>query len=319
MAFNMKRLKTAEKTPLGKEKSLNEYNKEWSNTIDKEAIPNLDGLLQKSRGEGNTDADETLEAQMDKPRNSAADNRNAIIESQIEKRKSWFPHRQADHYDNSTMMPINALSEAQDARYRKAYSDASLPQDKRLLDKNPGSQMEGPKTKVPGNVPDSGSQLNNQSANFDEIKSMLKSADAALFGIFYKAAAASRDLTQQEQLMVDRISGHKRNILAQMAGGSPAPQVPQPVASDPTHPNGDPQSEFYPIEGNQHPQATALPHSDHLTPNLQPEGDDVIIDQMLNGTPAKGVGGEDTASPDFANIHQQEQQEIEQNPFDQTS
>lgn len=328
MAFNMKifnqktRKVASEQSPLGKEKSLNEYNSDWSNTIDKEAIPSLDGLLGKIRGEGNSGADETVEAQMDATRNAAEDNKSVTTEAQIEKRDSWFPHRQADHYDKSPMMPINALAEARDAEYRKAYNKASLSQEKRALDKNPGSQMEGPKTKVSINVPQSGSQLNNQTTNFEIARASLKSLDAALFGIFYKAAVAKRETTAQEKQMIDRISAHKKTLVAQLVDSNPQqPQQPpmpgqQPqVPSDPAHPHGDPQSEFYPIDTNQHPQGGSSPHSDGGE-------DDVIIDQLLGGmddTPKGGIGGEDINHPNYGHVQDSEHQDIAQDLLDDDS
>lgn len=326
MAYNHKKRlnKKAEAAPQNREQALQEYNKDWGHTLP-ESIPNYNGLLGETRGEGTPDPDETIEALMDQPRKEATDADGRTTEGQLDKRESYIPHRDAKHYDQSPMPPINALSGAADAKYQKAFAEASKGGERRCLDKDPGSQMDGPKTKVVKNVPESGSQLQNHPSRFASgarsrmILATLRDADRVLFDIYYRAAVENRELTAQEKRIEAQITSDKKAVLANFGqmdpnvdpnGVHPAPAGEAPPGgmptTDPNHPVGHVNSEFYP-----------QPSADPLG---EPEGevaiDDALIEQMLGGTPPGGIGGEDLASPDFANIHQQEQQEIEFDPLE---
>jgi hypothetical protein len=365
MAYNHKKRlqKKAESSPQNREQSLQEYNKDWGNSLP-ESITNYNGLLGKTRGEGTSDPDQTIEALMDKPRKEASDSDSRTTEGQLDKRESYQTHRDAEHYDASPMLPINALAGASDAKFHKEYAKVSKGGDDRLLDRDPGSQMSGPKTKVVKNVPESGSQLQNHPSRFAQsprgrmILATLQDADKVLFDIYYRAASEKRELTDLEKKIEAQMTSDKKAVLAQFN-----PQPPQPVPqqqhsqrppqqapgsptdvpgavppSDPRHPHGDVNSEFYPkTEGDPFAEPTDI--------------DEALIEQMLGGTPTGGVdgfydptqepseleknrrddleykelkalqnrqyGGEDIDSPDFENIHNQERQEIEFDPMDE--
>lgn len=331
MAYNHKKRlqKNAEASPQNREQALQEYNKDWSNSLPK-SIPNYNGLLNDTRGEGASNPDQTIEALMDKPRKEASEADGRTTEGQLDKRDSYQVHRDAEHYDKSPMPPINALSGASDARFHQDYAKASKGGDARFLDRDPGSQMDGTKTKVVKNVPDSGSQIQNSPSRFSSgedkaVFATLLDSDRILFDIYYKAASENREMTEQEKQIEAKISADKIAVLAKVAQQQPPMPPPVPHApsqktapgqqtvpglpgapqnqvppSDPKHPHGDVNSEFFP----------------------QPEGqddshmDEAMIDHLLGITPRGGVGGEDLANPGFANIHDQERQEIEFDPMD---
>lgn len=340
MSYNRsKRIQKKADAPLMQEKALQDYNKDWGHSLP-ESIPNYNGLLGENRGEGTSNPDQTVEALMDKARKEANNPDGRTTEGQLDKRKSYQVHRDADHYDESPMMPINALAGSYDSKFHKDYAKAAKGEAREYLDKDPGSQMDGPVTKVPTNMPLEGSQLNNQPSRFKGAQSerslailaSLQDSDQILFNIYFKAASENRELNSKEQSVVAQISSDKKKILAQVGRidprhPAPAPAqparpaapaappsgtaAPQPTAapavppSDPAHPHGDVHSEFYP---NQMPGA---PNDGSI--------DDALISELLgepaapqnNGvTPRGGIGGEDLNNPDFANIHHQERQEI---------
>lgn len=318
MAFNLKRSMTktaSEESPQSREGALNAYNKEWGNTTDT-ASPHPNGQLDAVRGEGSGQPDQTTEQQLNKPRKEALDNQGVTTEAQIDKRKGWFPHRSAeDHFDHATMTPINASGLANDERFHKAYMDAVEVKGKRLVDKDPGSQLSNEKTTISRQVPTSGSQLNNTPDRFKDLNDSLKEADSALFGVYYKAASENREVNETEKKIIAQISDHKKTILSQFGGLSPIhpphlndpmglPSVPPVVdpSNDPNHPHGHPESQFYPDNPTQ--------KAHNLTPKTDAEpNDDEIIQHLLGENPPGGVGGEDIKNPDFQHLHGQEQQD----------
>ena len=328
MSYNRKKMqKNAEASPVNREQSLQEYNKNWKNTLP-ESIPNYNGLLDETRTGGVEGSPQTTEAQMDAPRKESEDANGRITEGQMDKRDSYIKHRQADHYDQSPMMPINAVSGALDSKFHKEYSKASKGGESRLLDKDPGSQMDGPATKVNRNVPSSGTQLQNLPSRFYDgdagraIMASLRDSDFALFNLYYAAAAENRNLTAAEKVAETKLAHIKKMILSQIKSPLPTnagdpnavqnidPNAPPVPPSDPLHPHGDINSEFYPqkIPGGQ---------VDPLGESSEDTGvDDDIINHLLGiNQPNEGVGVEDINHPNYAGQHLQERQEIEFDPF----
>ena len=230
MAFNLnKKLKkqaqaiSAEATPQTHEKMLEKYNKDYGNSVtDPESVQ---GLLSECRGEGQgEDLDVVTESQMDDPHGDSHDHRDETTEAQIDNQDSNFPHRQAG-IDDVIMKPIDALAEAQDDKRRKSYNRADKKGSKRpLLDKNVGKQLSGTKTKVPSNVPSSGSQLQNHPDRFTNLASSeknqtllaaMRDADSILFAMHYRAKMTGRDLNEEEKRIEAQITADKKQILSQ--------------------------------------------------------------------------------------------------------
>lgn len=338
MTYNHKKsiTKIAESSPQNKEGSLEAYNKKWKNILP-ESIPNYNGLLSESRG--SSEPDQTIEALMNKTRKEASDADGRTTEGQMDKRESYQVHRDSEHNDKSPMPPINALSGTYDAKFQEAYGKKSKSVARKYLDKNPGSQMDGPVTKVPANMPESGSQINNNPSRFldsknSEASDALIVADRSLFEIYYKAASENRDLTLSEKKIESKIIDDKKIILANLGqpvipgtnpqqdlGGLPPQSTPGDVhledPSNPHHPHGSVHSEFYP-QSMPGENTAADPLGENQN---ESDIDDDLINQLLNGvhggTPPGGIGGEDINNPHYKNIHMQEQQDIQNDPLEE--
>jgi hypothetical protein len=217
---------------------LSEQNAERGYTLD-DSTPNINGLLDTLRG-GSEDS-KTVEGSLNSSRGNMPSD---ITEKQLDKRESYVVHR-TDKNDSVKIKPMDALAEAYDQKYRKAFADAEEGGDTSFWDKFVGEQLLGEKTKVHRNVPSSGSQLQNHPDRFtslkgqpsspiatdnfssftkeDKVKPMvmaqaeerLKSADAMLFHIYYMASKQDRSLTAKEHKAIESISAVKRAILAQ--------------------------------------------------------------------------------------------------------
>jgi len=281
MTFNYKKsLKktaqaiSAEESPEPYSKKLNRYNKDYKNTIDKD-VESIQGLLQSSRGEGQGEnLDRVTDSQLDNHKMTGGKN-TSITENQLDERNSDFPHRQADMDDSAFMKPIDALSEAFDHKRHNDYEAAIKRSDRKVLDSDIGKQLSGPKTRVPKNIPDSGTQLNTHPDRLEGggghtvavsekgrmMLASLKEADAALFHIYYRAKLANRELTEDDHRLIEQISNDKKRILSQVFGqdkvaqqvplppDSMSPQAGLPHEVSPSHPDGSVGSEFYPTDG----------------------------------------------------------------------
>lgn len=255
---------------------LNDYNKDYGNTTNQGAIPNLNGLLDEKRK--NKDHDQIHEGLLGEPRSKALEASSGTIEANIEKQGGPISARQHKEGDKHSVMPINVLSEFHDQKYRDAYKKAEggVDKDTAFWDKFVGDQLSGEKTTVARNVPESGSQLQNEPSRFESFKGLptevytkdqgkldvsspkvapiegfkaasmqvtaLKDADAMLLHIYYKAASEGRDLTEDEQSLVNGINSDKKAILAQITPPAAAANqpVPDPSLNQPEYIDPDP-------------------------------------------------------------------------------
>lgn len=223
---------------------LNEQNSERGYTLD-DSTPNINGLLETLRG-GSEDS-KIVEGNLNSSRGNISQN---ITEKQFDDRDSYVVHR-SNKNDQSQMKPIDALSEAYDQKYREAFANAEEDGDTKFWDKFVGEQLLGEKTKIHGNVPPSGSQLQNHPDRFDSLKGQpsspiatenfssftkedkikpmvmaqtienLKTADAMLFHVYYTASRQKRPLTAREEKIIGAISAAKKSILAQVINDDP--------------------------------------------------------------------------------------------------
>ena len=302
MAYNHRKLsKKADDTPKQYEGQLQDYNDDLGETV--EASPeSVQGLLRSTRGEGQGEnLDVVTDIQLDEERDN--DGKTAeTIEAQFDKRKSYQPHRDSQA-DDAPMMPINALSEGYDQTHRKAFNarQSKLDSQKRVVDKDIGKQLSGPRTKQPRQVPTSGTQLVNHpdrlaSGNQKKMAlAALKDADAVLFYLHYKAASENRPLTEREKKIESQIAIDKRTILSQFQDqdfdeqGNP---IAQPADQQANAGAGVPESVII---------------------------DDLLGDQSIAGD--MGLGDMDMieqGDPRFKDIHHREQAEIdaERNGFE---
>ncbi len=299
--------KSSEDTPEITQSKLVEQNDKNSFTIDGDSIPNYNGLLEESRGEGQSKVDVTTEGQMNK--NADRESKDITTEGQINDRKSWFPHRQNTDDTNMPMTPIAALHTALDEKNRKMYSDAEGKQKKtkRIVDKDIGKQSISEFKKIPNNVPPSGSQLSNNSERYkslsaskkEEYMIKLQDADAMLFFMYHKAQLENRGLNPFEQSVEQDISKVKEQILNEMGGESIGDGHNPGDINDinhPQNPQGHPNSEFYDME-------------QEIDEPFIPVDPSTVND--MNQDPAGGIGGEDLNNPHYRNIHMQEQQELD--------
>lgn len=135
-----------------------------------------------------------------------------IIESRMSKKQVLF----GEQKDEKTA--INAETQKYVDKKEKDYKKAEgkIDTETAFWDKIVGIQLEGEKTKVPNNLPDKGTQLPNKKVSEEEIKSLLKDADAMLFHIYATARKQGRDLNSTEKQQVVDINSGKTRLLAQM-------------------------------------------------------------------------------------------------------
>lgn len=221
--FNLKKAKIESVEPL--EMRANE-SLERQHSLEGEVHGNTDWLLSKNRT--NKDIDTTIQGQLKSVREGSdlgnADGR--VTEGQLEHHKSptdFVPTRK-EGIDDLQMSPLAALNAAQEAEHVKAFNDASEKRDTGFWDKYLGVQLQGKRTKVPAQVSNVDSQLQNA---FDRTKSLkpddmgqhaglkemvmasMKDADAMLFFLYHKAASEKRELNAEEKTLVDGITADK--------------------------------------------------------------------------------------------------------------
>jgi len=268
MTFNFK--KNAQKTkdsvlPISTG-LLNNQDKHNLSLQDMNFVPNFNTMLDKDRRpiEGTV---VTHEAMLDEKRKKAAI-QDKVTEGALEEvDSSLYPHRQfKDGEDNYQVSPINALSQINDSKFREAFSEANTGSDTDFWDKYVGDQLDGPITKVPTNITNKGSQLQNNPERFGKNKNLpsdpsaiinrdnfgagvdvspmagsakgkkgltlasLNNADKLLFGIYLKASQESRNLNEEEQDIVNGINRDKKAMLLSLAQVNP---LPMPNPSDP--------------------------------------------------------------------------------------
>jgi hypothetical protein len=134
--------------------------------------------------------------------------------------------RRDDGNDKALMKPLDALNAAQEAEKVAEYEKAKgVKGDAAFWDRYVATQLEGKKTTVPAQVPDD--QLQN---SYDRLKGLsvedagkhekvrkmimasMKDADAMLYYIYHKAALDGRELTKEENVLVDGITSDKLKL-----------------------------------------------------------------------------------------------------------
>jgi len=173
----------------------------------------------------------TIEGQID--RKDGKD--PAVVEKELETGKKVYNDKRDDSW-NTSVMPINQASEEYDQEKTKALKAAeNEKRDTAFWDKYVGVQMEGDKTTVSKNVPEIGSQLQNNPARFKGkkidkmVSASLKDADAMLFHIYATSAQEGRNLTKiEEQQIVDINSGKVRILTALTPQTLEEPQLGRP-------------------------------------------------------------------------------------------
>ena len=145
--------------------------------------------------------------------NAARKNKNEtqIIEARMDDKEVAFGTQK------DSMMDINEETkkhvDKKEADFKKAEKDTKA--DTAFWDKYVGVDLEGEKTKVTKNIPDSATQLPNKDAA--EIEAVLKDADAMIYHIYATARSQDRDLEEEEkQQIVDIESGKARFMASKM-------------------------------------------------------------------------------------------------------
>lgn len=172
--------------------------------------------LKKSRE--NKDRTKTLENQLSKVRTSSE---TVTLEAQLDGQKvDDTPVRNG--LDKHQALPVNLLAETNDQKKVKALEKAAEDPETAFWDKYVDSQMVGEHTKVPNKT--GPSQLQNNPDRFSGLKAddvmknknvkemvmaSLRDADAMLYHIYRAAAEHGRDLTADEQKLVEGINRDK--------------------------------------------------------------------------------------------------------------
>ena len=257
MGFNLKKMAQKAKNSVlpisvGLENNTEEHK---LSLVDKSHVSNYDVYLDDTRKSTEEKA-VTHEAMLDEARKRASVS-DKITEGSLEDVDSkLYPHRQFKNgEDDYQVSPIDATSQAFDSKFRDAFSKANKDSDTAFWDKYVGDQLDDKQNKVSSNVPDSGSQLQNNPARFGKLDNLpidpkasknrdkrsteidvkpmhgfaggekglkmavasLKDADGLLFGIYFKAAKENRELNSYEKELVNGINKDKSNILLALA------------------------------------------------------------------------------------------------------
>lgn len=250
MTFNLKKAQVANGSVLPQSVSVPMNAKKYNLSLDEKDIKTMNGLLESDR-RSLGESPKSYEGLISDARKASVSEK--ITEGALQDAdSSLYPHRQfkdkEDYYDVS---PVNAMSHAYDRKYRDAFSKANKGSSTSFWDEFIGAQLDGETTKIVGNVPEKGSQLQNNPKRFSsfdglpisedpivnrdnfgkkvkikpmnknekpiEISSSLKSADKLLFGIYLKASLENRELNSSEKDIVAAINKDKVNMLMTLA------------------------------------------------------------------------------------------------------
>ncbi|KKL81887.1 hypothetical protein LCGC14_1990290 [marine sediment metagenome] len=192
----------------------------------------------------------TIEGQIERE----SEEKPVVTEKAMETGKKIYNDKRDDAWDTS-VIPINQVSEKYDQEQAKALKAAeNEKKDTSFWDKYVGVQLEGEKTTISKNIPDSASQLQNNPARFkgEKINKMisasLQDADAMLFHIYATSTQEGRKLTKkEEQQIVDINSGKYRILNAQYSQVLDRPQLGRPEQNV-DQPKRDPIRDIIPIE-----------------------------------------------------------------------
>jgi len=174
MAFNLKKnAQNKNKIILPTETKLQNNNDKLNLSLKQDkTVSHYDALLDKDRRPYNGTV-VTHEAMLDEVRKKA-DSPEKTTEGRLEDVDSpLFPHRQfANGEDKYQVAPVNAMTHAFDRKYRDAFSKVNKGADTAFWDKYVGDQLDGKMTKVPSNLPQSGSQLHDNPERFGKLKNI---------------------------------------------------------------------------------------------------------------------------------------------------
>jgi len=278
MAFNLKKqAQKAKDSVLPLSKGITDNAEKYSLTQNTDFVPNFNTTLDADRRP--IEGDPQVHEGMLEDRRKEAAKSEMTIEGELNKASSpLYPHRQVDDQDSHNVAPINVLSEAFDRKYRDAFAKANNDGNTAFWDKYLGVQLDGERTKVPNNVPESGSQLPNHPSRFTSFKGLptessaitnrenlgkevtvkpmegykgnekaqkmvvasLRDADRLLFHTYLTAAKANRELNAEEKELVAGINRDKAKALIVIAQQSNAPQPPSHDVGDFMDGNPDP-------------------------------------------------------------------------------
>lgn len=258
MTFNLKKAQKIADSVVPQSVAVHSNAKKYNLSLEDKDIVSINGLLEKDRRslgsspvthEGLLEEVRARSSVSEKITQGALDDSDSVL----------YPHRQfSEGGDNYSVSPINALSEANDRKFREAFSKANKGADTSFWDKFVGQQLDGEPTKVMVNLPEQGSQLQNKPSRFKnldglpssedpvvnrdnfgkeikiqpmvkkekpiEISSSLQSADKLLFGIYLKANKENRDLNDVEKEIVAAINRDKVDMLMSFAQNEPLNQ-----------------------------------------------------------------------------------------------
>lgn len=212
-AFNLKKIAAKSEAATTHEKMLADQRKDMGQTVEKQGTPEKN--INLSLPVKNKDNTVPFNVQLGETRKKETEFQ--ITEASMNKKEVSFGEQK------DKLTDINAKTKEYDDKKEAAYKKAQEAKgDTAFWDKYVGVQLEGKKTTVPKNAPESGSQLPNKNAK--EVMSLVKDADAMLYHIQATAKHESRELTADEkQQIVDIIAG-KNRLLA----GLTSVKVPDP-------------------------------------------------------------------------------------------
>ena len=147
--------------------------------------------------------------QLDATRNNKFERQ--IIEARMDDKEVTFGTQK------DTMIDINEETQKYIDKKEEAFKKAenATDADTSFWDKYVGDDLEGTKTTVMKNTPESASQLPNVQA--EEIETILRDADAMVYHIYATAYSQGRDLEDEEkQQLVDIESGKIRYMASKM-------------------------------------------------------------------------------------------------------
>lgn len=234
--FNLNKMKKEADSVAPYPKRLEQQTADHDLSNEGQKIETIQGMLTDNRKEGGAEPTTAYENLMDADRK---DNPTTIAENQLDNSDSYWPHRQHDEL-RPHIKPNDLLAESQDQRYYDKFANDEEAANTAFWDQEIGVQLSGEKTTIVGQVPDSGSQLQNHPDRFkatnerdradgvdpadsdsavkDDGKMTMASAlqdlDGQLFQIYYKAAKAKRDLTKDENEKIAEITEKKTILLS---------------------------------------------------------------------------------------------------------
>lgn len=254
MSYNLKKSSQKQNEVRPYSATLPAHNEEYKFSI--EEARNVNTYLEGDRRQSKS-GPQTHEAMLDAVRKDAHKTDKITEGGLAESKSPLYPHRQfANGSDKYDVTPINLISEAYDQKFREAFSAANKGADTDFWDKYQHADLDDKPTKVSINIPSAGSQLASNPQRFKNIDAFpsnadaqinrdnfgtnlnitrlhhadvsskykvalasLEDADKLLFAIHYKAASENRNLSEQENGIIDTVNKDKEKFLLTLATG----------------------------------------------------------------------------------------------------